>query len=259
MAKVTNPPAGIARLPKGAPSLTAAKRQVLGRKVKTLRRQGILPANVYGRHVKSTAVQVKTDEFKKIFGQAGETGLVGLRVNGDVHPVLIHNIHIDPVTDEPLHADLLEVNLAEKVAATVPIEIIGESPAEKTAEGVIVQQMHEVEVEALPADLPEKIIVDISGLVAVDDAIKVSQLSVDKSKVEVKDDPERIVVNVAPPAKEEEITPPVEEVPAEEGAAPAEGEAAEGEAPEAPAEGKAPAKGETETDKDKEGEVGRQE
>lgn len=250
MAKVTNPPAGTA-LPKGAPSLTASKRQILGRKVKTLRRQGILPANVYGRHVKSTAVQVKTDEFKKIFGQAGETGLVGLMVGDDVHPVLIHNIHIDPVTDQPLHADLLEVNLAEKVVATVPIEIIGESPAEKTEEGVIVQQMHEVGVEALPTDLPEKIIVDISGLVAVDDAIKVLQLNVDKSKVEVKDDPERIVVNVAPPAKEEEIAPPAEEVPAEEGAAPAEGEAAEGEAPEAPAEG------ETETDKDKEGEAGK--
>lgn len=200
--------------------LTAQKRSVFGRKIKGLRRAGILPANIFGKKIKSLAVQVKQDEFDKVFAEAGETGLVELKVGDAVHPVLIHNLQTNPVTDQPLHADFLEVNLKEKVTATVPVELVGEAPAEKEG-GVIVQQMHEVEVEALPTDLPEKIEVDISLLSEIDQAIKAGELKVDKTKVEVKEDPERIVVSVAPPAKEEEVSPP----PAAEEAVPAEGEA----------------------------------
>lgn len=210
--------------------LTAEKREIFGRKIKKLRREGLLPANIYGRNIKSLAVQVKTDDFQKVFDEAGETGLVELKVNGEVHPVLIHNLQTDPVTDLPLHADFLEVNLKEKVVATVPVELVGEAPAEKEG-GVVVQQMHEVEVEALPTDLPEKIAVDISGLANIDDAVKVGELKVDRSKVEIKeDDPERIVVSITPPTKEEEVAPPAEEAPAEGEEAPTEeGEKEEGE------------------------------
>lgn len=215
--------------------LKAENREVLGRKVKRLRREGVLPANIYGKKAKSLAVQVKLDEFQKVFSEAGETGLVELKLGDKVHSVLIHNVQLDPVTDKPLHIDFLEVDLKEKVTATVPIHLIGESPSEKEG-GVVVQQMHEVEVEALPTDLPEKIEVDISGLVEIDQAIKAGELKVDKTKVEIKEDPERIVVSVAPPAKEEEVAPP----PAVEETAPVEGEApapAEGEeAKEAPKE-----------------------
>lgn len=200
--------------------LTAEKRTVFGRKIKGLRRAGILPANIYGKKIDSLAVQVKQEEFDKVFAEAGETGLVELKVGDAVHPVLIHNLQTNPVTDQPLHADFLEVNLKEKVTATVPVELVGEAPAEKEG-GVVVQQMHEVEVEALPTDLPEKIKVDISGLAEIDEAIKAGELKVDKAKVEIKEDPERIVVSIAPPAKEEEVAPP----PAAEEAAPAEGEA----------------------------------
>lgn len=206
-------------LPKDTYKLAAQKREVLGRKVKKLRRAGVLPASVYGKDVKSVSLQLPTDLFKKALDTVGETGLVGLEVNGDVLPVLIHNVQIDPVTDELLHADFLKVNLAEKVTATVPIEFIGESPAEKSGEGIVVHQMNEIEVEALPTDFPEKITVDVSSLVAVDAAIKVSELKIDRSKVEVKADSEQIVVNVAPPTKEEVVPPPEAEA-----AAPAEGE-----------------------------------
>lgn len=204
-----------------ARKLTAEERKVLGRKVKQLRRAGILPANIYGKKLKSRAVQVRLDEFQKVFGETGETGLVELKVNGEAYPVLIHNVQLDPVGDFPLHADFLKVDLKEKVGATVPIELVGESPAEKEG-GVVVQQMHEIEVEALPTDLPEKIEVDVSALSEIDQAIKVGELKVDKTKVEVKEDPERIVVSIAPPAKEEEVAPP----PATEEAAPVEGEQA---------------------------------
>lgn len=228
------------------PTLKTEKRDVLGRKVKRLRREGILPANVYGKKVKSQALQVTLADFKKVFSEVGETGLVDLKTsakggsasgrNGQTRPVLIHNVQLDPVTDEPLHADFLQVDLKEKVTATVPIEFRGEAPAEKQGVGIVVEQITEVEVEALPTDLPDQITVDISGLEKVDDAIHVKDLNVDRSKVELKEDPEGIVVNVAPPAKEE-VAPPPEEVPG------AEAEAAEAAEGEAPAEEAAPAEG----------------
>lgn len=204
MAKVTEKHKNTQVTSQFAHNLSAQKREVFGRKVKRLRREGILPANVSGKHIKSFSVQVKADEFNKVFENAGETGVVGLEVAGEVHPILIHEVYRDPVYGRPLHADLLEVNLAEKVVATVPLEIVGESPVVQAEEGVLVQQMHEVEVEALPTNLPEKIEVDISGLMAVDDAVKIGDIKVDRSTVEIKEeDPERIVVSIAAPTKEE--------------------------------------------------------
>ncbi|MBI2590374.1 MAG: 50S ribosomal protein L25 [Candidatus Blackburnbacteria bacterium] len=231
MAKIEDKKAPVSKKSQFENSLQAEKREIFGRKIKKLRKNGIIPANVSGKHIKSFSIQVKADEFKKVFSEAGETGVVGLTVDGAVHPVLIHEIHKDPVYDSALHVDFLEVNLSEKVTATVPVEIVGESPAVASETGVLVTQMHEVEVEALPTDLPDSIQVDISGLTAVDDAIKVSDLKVDRSKVEIKEeDPERIVVSIAEPAKEEveEVAPSAAE--GEEGA-PAEGETGEGETP----------------------------
>lgn len=211
-------------------TLKADKRTVLGRKIKQLRKQGILPANVYGSDIKSFAVQVNTRDFEKLYDEVGETGLIALSVDGTDHPVLVHNVSRHPLNSSALHVDFHEVNLKEKVRATVQIEFTGEAPAEKEGIGVIVPQMREIEVEALPTDLPENIVVDISELAEVDQAIKVSDLKVDRSKVELmEEDPERIVVSVAAPQKEEEPEPVA-----------AEGEGAEGETP---AEGEAPAEG----------------
>lgn len=219
--------------------LTAQPRKILGRKVKQLRRDGILPANIYGKKIKSESVQVKTAEFLKTFEQTGETGLVTLKVGEKEHPVLIQNLQVNAYTEAPLHVDFLEVDLREKVTATVQIEFIGESPVEKSQEGIVVPQLREVEVEALPMDLPENIVVDISELDAVGKTIKVADLKVDRSKVEIKGDSEQIVVTVEEPAKEEE---PVVAAPAEgeEGATPTEGETPV-EGAEVPAEGKQPA------------------
>lgn len=186
--------------------LTVQKRTISGRKVKNLRREGILPANVYGKDIKSISIQLPLKDFLHIYSQVGETGLVTLKIDDKEVPTLIHNIQIDPVSDQPVHADFLQVNLKEKVTATVPLEFVGEAPAEKEGIGVVVHQLREVEVEALPTDLPESITVDISGLADVDQAIHVKDLSINRDKVEIKeDDPERIIVSVAPPAKEEEL------------------------------------------------------
>jgi len=223
-----------------AKELKAEVRKVEGRKVKNLRKQGILPANVSGKKIKSSSVQVDLKEFKKVFSEVGETGLVELKIGSETKPVLIHNLQVNPVSDEPVHADFLQVDLKEKVEAEVPVEMIGESPAEKQGIGTVVQYVNEVKVEALPADLPEKFEIDTSELAEVDQAVHIKDIKVDRTKVDIKDDPEEIVVKVEPPQKEEVVAPPAPaegEVPAEGGVAPVEGETpAEGQ----PAEGQAP-------------------
>lgn len=217
--------------------LKAELRTISGRKVKNLRAKGILPANVSGKKMKSEAVQVVLKDFEKIYKEAGETGLITLMVGKDQKPILVHNLQLDPVTGTPIHADFLQVDLKEKVTAMVPVELTGESPAEKQAIGTVVQQLNEIEVEALPTDLPEKFEVNVENLEAVDQAIYVKDLKYDRSKVEVKAEPEALVAKVEPPQKEEVVAPPAPaegEVPAE-GAAPAEGETpAEGAAAQTP-------------------------
>lgn len=203
--------------------LKAEKRTLEGRKVKKLRKEGILPGNVSGKKIKSEAVQVNLKDFEKTFKEIGETGLLTLVVGTEEKPVLIHNLQYHPITDEPLHVDFLQVDLKEKVEAEIPVELVGESPAEKQALGTVVQYINEIKVESLPGDLPEKFEVDVTALAEVDQSIFVKDLKYDKSKVEIKDDLEAILAKVEPPQKEEvvEAPAPVEgEVPAEGGAAP---------------------------------------
>jgi large subunit ribosomal protein L25 len=201
---------------------------------------GILPANISGKKIKSESVQVDLKDFKKVFEKTGETGLLELKLGSETRPVLIHNIQKNPVSDEYVHADFLQVDLKEKVEAEVPVELTGESPAEKQGVGTVVQYLNEIKVEALPMDLPEKFVIDISELSEVDQAVYVKDLKVDRSKVDIKDGVEEIVVKVEPPQKIEEVIAPAPaegEVPAEgaevpEGEQPVEGQPA----PEAPKE-----------------------
>jgi large subunit ribosomal protein L25 len=231
-------------------TLKAEKRKILGQKVKTLRKEGVLPANIYGKKVKSLAIQVPLNEFEKIYKEAGETGIIELAVDSSKKPVLINNVQMNPVTDVPIHVDFLQVDLKEKVTAEVPIDFIGESPAEKSGLGTVVQHMNEVEVEALPTNLPEKFEVDLSKLTEVDKTILVKDLDVDTKKVEIKSDLKQILVKVEPLRKEEEVVAPVEteeeEGVVEEGEEPSE----EGKAPEgAEEEGKKEEKTEDKTEK----------
>lgn len=191
-------------------TLEAKVRKVTGRKVKTLRKEGWLPANIYGKKIKSQVVQVKALDFGKAYQAAGETGLISLMGRA----VLVSGVQTDPLTDAPIHVDFRQVDLKEKVTAGVPVGLVGESPAEKGGIGTVVQYIDEIEVEALPTDLPEKFEIDASGLSEVDQAVFVSDLKYDKAKVEVKNDPEEIIVKVEPPQKEEVVAPPPAEGPA---------------------------------------------
>jgi large subunit ribosomal protein L25 len=209
------------------PKLIVQPRKILGRKVKKLRREGVLPANLYGKKIKSQSLEMNSTDFFKIYKEVGETGLVDLTIGKQVHPVLIHNLQAHPVTSEPLHVDFRQVSLTEKTTATVPIEIRGEAPAVEQKLGILIQPLIEVEVEALPADLPDELVVDVTKLAEVNQTITVADLVYDKKKVELKAELTQVVAKINPLEKEEVVAPPpVEEVPAEgvpEGEVPAEG------------------------------------
>lgn len=161
-------------------ALKAQEREALGKQVKKLRREGLIPGHVFGHKIETEHVAVKTTDFLKAYSLAGETGLIDLRIGQEkVRPVLIRDVQLDPVKGTPLHIDFYQVNLLEKVRVFVPIVLEGEEPESvRMGEAVVIQPMGEIEVEALPTALPEHIKVDISKLQQIDDAILVSELSV---------------------------------------------------------------------------------
>lgn len=206
--------------------LKAFKRTVLGRKVKNLRQEGLVPANVYGKKTKSIAVSLKKDELSKVFSEVGETGIVKLTVDDEKEerPILIQNIQRDPLTGETIHIDLRQIILTEKITAKIPVELVGEAPAVQQKLGILIQTASEIEVEALPMDLPEHFIVEVNRLVNVGDQVTLKDLAFDRSKIKSLVEEETVLARIEPLAKEEKVeAPPVEKVPVE-GVVPAEGE-----------------------------------
>lgn len=183
-------------------TLKAEKREIVGKKVKKLRKEGKLPVGVYGKEIKSEALSVPLKEFMAVYSRVGETGLVELEYGGKTQHVLISNLQIHPLSRQPVHAELHAVKLTDKIKANVPIQLEGESPAVKNGVGVLLQTLNEVEAEALPADLPEAIIAEIGALLEVGQQIKVSDLKTIKGVV-ILTDGEETVVNVGSAVSEE--------------------------------------------------------
>ena len=188
--------------------IKAELRTVLGRKVKKIRKEGLLPATVYGRNFEPISVQFKAMELERLFDEVGESGLVELLIDTQKVPVLFRNPQYSPVEGELVHIDCYKVNLKEKITATVPIEFIGESQAVKEGNN-LVEVSNEVEIEALPADLPESIMVDITVLDTVEDMITVGDIKLDE-KMEMVTQPDQVIVKVEKP-RVEEVTPVEEE------------------------------------------------
>ncbi len=186
------------------PVLNAEVRTVTGKKVKQLRKKGLLPSSIYGNGMEPVSVQVVDKEMAAIYSHVGESGLVDLVLDGKTLPILFRNPQYHPVMGNLMHIDCYKVNLKEKITTFVPVEFIGEAPAVKAGK-VLVEVVNEVEVEALPADLPEKIEVDLSKLETIDSVVTIADLDVDRSKVEIKNDPEQVVVKVDEPKVEEEV------------------------------------------------------
>ena len=218
--------------------LSAEARTVTGRKVRHLRATGIMPAVLYGKGVPSTNVSIGAKSFDHVFRKAGESTLVFVKVGSDEYPTLIKDVARDPQSGTAIHADFYAVSLTEKITARVPVVFVGESPAVKGEGGILVRNVNELEVQALPADLPHEISVDISALKAFGDQITLGDLKVPKATLP--GDAGEIIATVQAPISEEELAAelaaptadvsaveeikkevPAEEAPAEEGAAPA--------------------------------------
>jgi large subunit ribosomal protein L25 len=213
--------------------LKAEKREIVGKKVKRVRKEGKLPVGLFGKDVKSEALMVPIKEFMMLYAKVGETGLIELDYGDKTQHVLVSNLQIHPLTRQALHAELHAVKLTDKIKAAVPVHLTGESPAVKDGVGVILQTLNEVEVEALPTDLPEAIIADVSAFSEVGQLIKVSDLVAPKGVV-ILTDGEETVVNVGSAVSEETAKELAADEAAKaatpsEGATPEETPAAEGE------------------------------
>lgn len=208
------------------PKLSGSIRTVTGRKVKKLRQAGQIPATVYGQAMTPISVQFAALELDKIFEHAGESTLVEINIDKETYSVIFKNPQFHPVLGDLIHIDCYKVNLKEKIITTVPLELVGESLAVKNG-NVLVPVAAEIEIEALPADLPEKIEVDISSLEEIGQKITVADLKVDKDIIEIKTDSEQVIAIIEEPKVEEE--PVVEEVAPEDVPATAQKSAEEGE------------------------------
>jgi large subunit ribosomal protein L25 len=209
--------------------LVVEARQVTGKKVAALRRAGILPGNIFGKGIESESIQLQTELLASTLKAAVANEVIDLKVgSGTARPVVIHKISRNPLNGSYLHADFYQVQLREKMRADVPIVIVGESEAVSTFNGVLLETLNSVQVEALPLDLPASIEVDISVIKELEGSIHVGALSV-PAGVTILTDPEIMIVKVATPRVEEEEEPS-EAVEA----------AAEGETPTAEAEGEEP-------------------
>jgi large subunit ribosomal protein L25 len=183
--------------------LQAQERTLTGKQVKTLRVAGRLPAVIYGKTFKPVAISLDYREAQKILPTISSSQLVVVDVEGTRHTALVREKQRDPVSSKLLHIDFLEVSMTEKLHATVGIQFEGDAPAIKNYDGVVVIRSEEIEVEALPRDLPERIIVDLSSLAEIGDTIFVRDLVL-PAKVRILSDVDEIVVHIAAPAYEAE-------------------------------------------------------
>ncbi len=192
-------------------TLEAKIREKTGKEVKSLRKKGILPAVLYGPKIKNLNIELDLEEFENIFKEAGESSLISLEVNKDKFLVLIHETKKDPLTEKIIHADFYQPILTEEIEAAVPILFEGEAPAVKELNGTLVKEIQEVEVKALPQNLPREIKVNVDGLKTFEDEILIKDLKLPEG-VKIQKGPNEIVAIVTPPEKvEEELEKPIEE------------------------------------------------
>ena len=211
--------------------INAEKRNVVGKQVKALRRQGILPGVIYGRHIEAFPIQMDAHNAALILDKLTASSLITIDVDGEKFNVLMRDRQRDVIFGDLLHVDFLVVSLTEKLRATVELKLVGEAPVADNPEVVVTQVLNAIEIEALPQDLPEVIEVDISTLETVDDEITVADLDLGEN-IAILTDPNETIVSVGYVAQEEvaqEAEALAEPKVVERGKKEAAGEEAEGE------------------------------
>lgn len=182
--------------------IKAEKRDVVGKQVRALRREGKLPAVIYGRHIQPVSIVLDARTASRTLAKLTSSSLVTLDLDGKEYPTLVREKQRNYIKNSLLHVDFLAVSLTEKIAASVSIQLEGVAPAVKDFNAILVTGLTELEVECLPTDLPERIVVDISGLKEIGDGIYVRDLVV-SDKVEVLSEPDEMVVVATAMAAEE--------------------------------------------------------
>lgn len=173
-------------------------------KVRKLRAEKKIPAVFYGRKEKSTPISVNCDDFLKAWRGAGESSILTLETPGKNVTVLIHDVALDPVKNNPIHVDFYAVEADREVEVSVPLVFIGIAPAEKELSGILVKVMHELPVKGLPQNLPHEIEVDLSVLTALDSQIAAKDLKLPPG-VSLDIDGEEVVAAMSVAKEEEEI------------------------------------------------------
>jgi large subunit ribosomal protein L25 len=175
--------------------LNAQPRTIRGSQVKSLRKKGFLPAVVYGEGMASEAITTSFIEFERVFQVAGESTIVTLVVAGKKYNCLIHDVAYHAINDKPIHADFYAVNMNKLIRTAVPFVFTGESSAIKNDGGILVKVMHEVEVEALPKDLPHELLIDLGLLSTFESKVLVKDIPL-PSGVKIMADGDEIIVLV---------------------------------------------------------------
>jgi len=207
---------------------SVSPRSVVGKNVARLRREGVLPANIYGRGIESVAVEMPWRQARDMLIAHGTDSLIQLSVEGEpaTRPVVVRTYQRHPVTREVLHLDFYQVDLNRTIEAAVPIHITGEAPAVHTYQGILLTGADSIQIEALPTDLPDFLEVSIEGLEELDTQVTVADL-VAPAGVRILTDSETILARITRPrvATEAEALAEGEQAPGE--AAAEGGEAAE--------------------------------
>jgi large subunit ribosomal protein L25 len=190
--------------------LEAKKRTVIGKKVKVLRREGLLPAIIYGTGIEPLAIQLDSREASKVLSLASGSTLINLKIGDENHTVILRDVQVDVIRRDIVHIDFLKVAMDTAITTEVPVRLVGEAPAVTELGGVLVTGLTVVEIEALPGDLPDRITVDIESLIEINSSIKVGDVFFGKG-VTILTEPDELLVRIVPQAIEEEVVEEVEE------------------------------------------------
>jgi len=187
-------------------ALQATNREILGRKVRFLRRQGIIPVHLFGHNVESLALQCDAAQLQRVLAQAGKTRLINLKLDKAKRPrtVVVREIHRDMLTSELLHVDFYQVRMAEKIKVEVPFVLIGEALALKSKENTLAQEFSSLTIECFPDQIPANVEVDLSSLTEAEQAIRVKDVVLDE-EITILNDPELVVVRISSRRREEEV------------------------------------------------------
>jgi len=178
--------------------LEVTKREILGKKVRFLRRRGITPVHLFGHGIESRALQCDTAKLQRVLTEAGETRLINLKLDSEKRPrpAIVREVRVDLLKGRLLHVDFYQVKMAEEVKVEVPVVLVGKAPALKLKQNSLVQELNTLVVECLPARIPASVELDISSLTESEQMMRVKDIKLEE-EVTVLDDPELVVVKIS--------------------------------------------------------------